>query len=279
MESRMNKYNNQNLSRVAKNEELYKKINESSLDNFSVRSNATVIGNQDPEIDIEKIKKILDTKYNNAPKRRSIRIDLPEEEEKIDEVKTKEYDLNIILEKAKDEKEETYEEARAKKLRNTQFDILNKLNLEDESKEEKTEPTKAEEDLIELINTISINEKKINEISEKLTEEENKEDNPLDLLTELKGSENTEVYEGMTSEITKKLNEERTEEKEENKENVIKEETIDDSFYTNSLFNKADFKDEDDEKDLSVAIKILIALVIICFLVGLFLFIKSFIIE
>lgn len=279
MESRMNKYNNQNLSRVAKNEELYKKINESSLDNFSVRSNATVIGNQDPEIDIEKIKKILDTKYNNAPKRRSIRIDLPEEEEKIDEVKTKEYDLNIILEKAKDEKEETYEEARAKKLRNTQFDILNKLNLEDESKEEKTEPTKAEEDLIELINTISINEKKINEISEKLTEEENKEDNPLDLLIELKGSENTEVYEGMTSEITKKLNEERTEEKEEKKENVIKEETIDDSFYTNSLFNKADFKDEDDEKGLSVAIKILIALVIICFLVGLFLFIKSFIIE
>lgn len=276
MESRMNKYDNKNLSRVAKNEELYKKINESNLDNFSVRSNATVIGNQEPEIDIEKIKKILDTKYNSAPKRRSIRIDVPEEEEKIDEVKTKEYDLNVILEKAKDEKEETYEEVRAKKLRNTQFDILNNLNLEEAQSEKQSESTKAEEDLIELINTISINEKKINEISEQLTTEEAKEESsPLDLLTELKGSENTEVYEGMTTEITQKLNEE----KEETKITTKKEEPIDNSFYTNSLFNKNDFKDDEEEKRLSIAIKILIVLVILCFLAGLFLFIKSFIIE
>lgn len=276
MESRMNKYDNKNLSRVAKNEELYKKINESNLDNFSVRSNATVIGNQEPEIDIEKIKKILDTKYNSAPKRRSIRIDMPEEEEKIDEVKTKEYDLNVILEKAKDEKEETYEEVRAKKLRNTQFDILNNLNLEEAQSEKQSESTKAEEDLIELINTISINEKKINEISEQLTTEEAKEESsPLDLLTELKGSENTEVYEGMTTEITQKLNEE----KEETKITTKKEEPIDNSFYTNSLFNKNDFKDDEEEKRLSIAIKILIVLVILCFLAGLFLFIKSFIIE
>ncbi len=276
MESRMNKYDNKNLSRVAKNEELYKKINESNLDNFSVRSNATVIGNQEPEIDIEKIKKILDTKYNSAPKRRSIRIDMPEEEEKIDEVKTKEYDLNVILEKAKDEKEETYEEVRAKKLRNTQFDILNNLNLGEEKEEKQSESTKAEEDLIELINTISINEKKINEISEQLTTEEAKEESsPLDLLTELKGSENTEVYEGMTTEITQKLNEE----KEETKITTKKEEPIDNSFYTNSLFNKNDFKDDEEEKGLSIAIKILIVLVILCFLAGLFLFIKSFIIE
>lgn len=276
MESRMNKYDNKNLSRVAKNEELYKKINESNLDNFSVRSNATVIGNQEPEIDIEKIKKILDTKYNSAPKRRSIRIDVPEEEEKIDEVKTKEYDLNVILEKAKDEKEETYEEVRAKKLRNTQFDILNNLNLEEAQSEKQSESTKAEEDLIELINTISINEKKINEISEQLTTEEAKEESsPLDLLTELKGSENTEVYEGMTTEITQKLNDE----KEETKITTKKEEPIDNSFYTNSLFNKNDFKDDEEEKGLSIAIKILIVLVILCFLAGLFLFIKSFIIE
>ena len=276
MESRMNKYDNKNLSRVAKNEELYKKINESNLDKFSVRSNATVIGNQEPEIDIEKIKKILDTKYNSAPKRRSIRIDMPEEEEKIDEVKTKEYDLNVILEKAKDEKEETYEEVRAKKLRNTQFDILNNLNLGEAQSEKQSESTKAEEDLIELINTISINEKKINEISEQLTTEEVKEESsPLDLLTELKGSENTEVYEGMTTEITQKLNEE----KEETKITTKKEEPIDNSFYTNSLFNKNDFKDDEEEKGLSIAIKILIVLVILCFLAGLFLFIKSFIIE
>ena len=289
MDTRMNKYDNKSFSRVAKNEELYKEINETSLDNFSVRSNATVIGNQDAEIDIEKIKKILDTKYNNAPKRKSIRIDIPEEEE-IDAEPTKEYDLNVVLEKAKDELPETYEEARAKKLRNTQFDILNNLHIEEETENE--EPNKAEEDLMELINTISINEKKISEITEKL-EKNNKEettepvveedDDTFGILDELKGSENTEVYEGMTEEIKKA--EKQTENIKENKEEntiveEIKDDTMDSSFYTTSLFSKNDFAEEDDtDKGLNIVIKILIVLVIICFLVGIFLFVRSLIME
>lgn len=288
MDTRMNKYDNKNFSRVAKNEELYKEINETSLDNFSVRSNATVIGNQDAEIDIEKIKKILDTKYNNAPKRKSIRIDIPEEEE-IDAEPTKEYDLNVVLEKAKDELPETYEEARAKKLRNTQFDILNNLHIEEETENE--EPNKAEEDLMELINTISINEKKISEITEKL-EKNNKEEttepvveenDTFGILDELKGSENTEVYEGMTEEIKKA--EKQTENIKENKEEntiveEIKDDTMDSSFYTTSLFSKNDFAEEDDtDKGLNIVIKILIVLVILCFLVGIFLFVRSLIME
>lgn len=298
MDTRMNKYDNKSFSRVAKNEELYKEINDASLDNFSVRSNATVIGNQDPEIDIEKIKKILDTKYNNAPKRKSIRIDIPEEEEEVDTEPTKEYDLNVVLEKAKDELPETYEEARAKKLRNTQFDILNNLHIEENQEEE--EPSKAEEDLMELINTISINEKKINEISEKLGQNheeikeqvtpEEKENDAFGILDELKGSDDTEVYESMTEEIKKveeqdKLEETKKDDEEEKKENTIvekvKDETMDSSFYTTSLFKKHDFADDEDDTDkgLNIVIKILIVLVIICFLVGIFLFVRSLIME
>ena len=298
MDTRMNKYDNKSFSRVAKNEELYKEINDASLDNFSVRSNATVIGNQDPEIDIEKIKKILDTKYNNAPKRKSIRIDIPEEEEEVDTEPTKEYDLNVVLEKAKDELPETYEEARAKKLRNTQFDILNNLHIEEDQEEE--EPSKAEEDLMELINTISINEKKISEISEKLGQnahEEAKEEmtseeenDAFGILDELKGSDDTEVYESMTEEIKKveeqdKLEETKKDDEKEKKENTIvekvKDETMDSSFYTTSLFKKHDFADDEDDTDkgLNIVIKILIVLVIICFLVGIFLFVRSLIME
>ena len=298
MDTRMNKYDNKSFSRVAKNEELYKEINDASLDNFSVRSNATVIGNQDPEIDIEKIKKILDTKYNNAPKRKSIRIDIPEEEEEVDTEPTKEYDLNVVLEKAKDELPETYEEARAKKLRNTQFDILNNLQIEENQEEE--EPSKAEEDLMELINTISINEKKISEISEKLGQNheeikeqvtpEEKENDAFGILDELKGSDDTEVYESMTEEIKKveeqdKLEETKKDDEEEKKENTIvekvKDETMDSSFYTTSLFKKHDFADDEDDTDkgLNIVIKILIVLVIICFLVGIFLFVRSLIME
>lgn len=300
MDTRMNKYDNKSFSRVAKNEELYKEINDASLDNFSVRSNATVIGNQDPEIDIEKIKKILDTKYNNAPKRKSIRIDIPQEEEEVDAEPTKEYDLNVVLEKAKDELPETYEEARAKKLRNTQFDILNNLHIEEDHEEE--EPSKAEEDLMELINTISINEKKISEITEKLgknTKENVKEDfneekdDSFGILDELKGSGNTAVYEGMTEEIKKVEEQDNKPDKEDSNEDVseenkkntiveeIKDDTMDSSFYTTSLFNKKDFADNEDDTDkgLNIVIKILIVLVIICFLVGIFLFVRSLIME
>ena len=266
METRIDKFNeSKRMSRVAKNIDLYKEINDTELDNFNVRSNATVIGNQDKEIDVEQIKKILDKRYNSAPRRRSIRIEPQEEVSKISVDDTKEYDLTKVLEKAKDEKVETYEENRAKKLRNTQYDILNNLNL-DASDEEVKEEKKIdpEENLMNLINTITINEAK-------KQESKNDDVDPLDILTDLKGEDDTQVYDSVTT-VTK-----ITEIKEKEKEKI--DNNIDNSFYTDNLFKKKDFEEDskdfiDDEK-LGIGIKILIALVIIVFVVGLFLFIKS----
>ena len=262
METRIDKYNeSRSMSRVAKNSDLYKEINDSALDNFSVRSNATVIGNQEKEIDVEQIKKILDKRYNSEKKKKSIRIEPQEEVSRISVDDTKEYDLTKVLEKAKDEKVETYEEIRAKKLRNTQYDILNNLNLDvkEDTEEKKIDP---EENLMNLINTITINEAK--------KKESVKEDiDPLDILTDLKGEDNTQVYDSITSVTTIT----------EVKENKDKEEVIDNSFYTDNLFKKKDFEDDSndfvDEEKLGIGIKILIALVIIVFVVGLVLFIKS----
>ena len=278
MNTRENKYsNNIGMSRVAKNDDLYRQINNSELDNFNVRSNATVIGNQEREIDVEQIKKILDKRYNSAPKRRSIRIEERPHENIISDEPTKEYDLTKVLEKAKDEKVETYEENRAKKLRNTQYNILSNLNIDGEEKEEvKATP---EENLMNLINTITINEAK------KL-EEKNSNSNdidPLDILSDLKGDDDTQVYESMETEITK-ITEIKEKEKENN--NQITEvknknqEKLDNSFYTSNLFKKNDFEDDnkdfvDDEK-IGIGIKILIVLVVVTFLVGLFLFLKSY---
>ena len=280
MNTRENKYsNNVGMSRVAKNNDLYKQINNSELDNFNVRSNATVIGNQEREIDVEQIKKILDKRYNSAPKRRSIRIEERPHENIISDEPTKEYDLTKVLEKAKDEKVETYEENRAKKLRNTQYNILSNLNIEGEEKEEvKTTP---EENLMNLINTITINEAK------KL-EEKNSNSNdidPLDILSDLKGDDDTQVYESMETEVTK-ITEIKEKEKEKENNNQITEvknknqEKLDNSFYTSNLFKKNDFEDDnkdfvDDEK-IGIGIKILIVLVIVTFFVGLFLFLKSY---
>ena len=278
MNTRENKYsNNVGMSRVAKNNDLYKQINNSELDNFNVRSNATVIGNQEREIDVEQIKKILDKRYNSAPKRRSIRIEERPHENIISDEPTKEYDLTKVLEKAKDEKVETYEENRAKKLRNTQYNILSNLNIEGEEKEEvKTTP---EENLMNLINTITINEAK------KL-EEKNSNSNdidPLDILSDLKGDDDTQVYESMETEVTK-ITEIKEKEKENNNQITEvenkKQEKLDNSFYTSNLFKKNDFevdnKDLVDDEKIGIGIKILIVLVVVTFLVGLFLFLKSY---
>ena len=270
METRIDKFNEStSMSRVAKNSSLYKEINDSELDNFNVLSNATVIGNQEKEIDVEQIKKILDKRYNSAPRRRSIRIEPQEQVSRLDNDDTKEYDLTKVLEKAKDEKVETYEENRAKKLRNTQYDILNNLNLEAKEEEIKEEKKiDPEENLMNLINTITINEAKKQE-SKKVDVD------PLDILTDLKGEDDTQVYDSITT-VTN-ITEIKEKEKEKIESNKDKE--IDNSFYTENLFKKKDFEEDskdfiDDEK-LGIGIKILIALVIIVFVVGLVLFIKS----
>ena len=291
MDSRMNKYSDDNrMSRVSKNASLYKEINESELDNFSVKSNATVIGNQEPEIDIEKIKKILDKKYNEPPKRRSIRVEPREEESRlVDDIPTKEYDLNVILEKAKDEKPETYEEARAKRLRNTQYDILNNLNIDDKNEtrsnnevvdsSEKPEMNKAQEDLMELINTITINEAKVKEGHKDSNDDEI---DPLSILEDLKGDEGTAVYEKMAEEVkieaTSNIELADDSKKE---EKVDDDNSIDSSFYTTTSFKKKDFDDDDnddflDDNKMNIGVKILIVVVIIAFAVGLFLFLRSF---
>lgn len=273
METRIKKYNeSSSMSRVAKNTDLYKQINDSELDNFNVHSNATIIGNQDREINLEQIKKILDKRYNNAPQRKSIRIEPQEEVTRLDNEDTKEYDLTKVLEKAKDEKVETYEENRAKKLRNTQFNILNNLNIDDEKKEENEEKKyNPEENLMNLINTITINEAK--------KREEKKDDvDPLDILTDLKGDDDTQVYESVKTSVTSIT---EIKEQEDNNNKETKKEELDNSFYSTDMFKKKDFEDDDNEDFLdndkvSIGIKILIVLVIIVFLVGLFLFLKSF---
>ena len=278
MNSRMNRYyEDKELenTRFGKNEELYKEISKSELDSYEVKSNTTILGDNKPEIDVEKIKQILDTKYKEVPKRRSIRIE-EEEEAPLEKETTKEYDINVILEKAKEEKQENYEEERLKKLRDTQFDILKNLNLEKKEEPEESE----EENLKSLINTIALNESK------------NKENSSLDILSELKGSGDTEVLEGLKEDMDDSLNEtleqnniveeSKKEEKEEPKKDLTDTQMIN-SFYTSSnAIKDKDFEDIQDMEDFqksiesnNVLLKVVIALIVIIFIVGIGLIIKN----
>ena len=277
MENRTSKFNEStSMSRVAKNTDLYKKINDEELTNYTVRSNATVIGNQEPEIDVEKIKKILDTRYNSAPQRKSIRIE-PKEEIKLKYEDTKEYDINAVIEKAKNDKTDDYDEQRAKKMRDTQYDILNNLKIEKGPVDEDNDYSeKKQEELMELINTITINEKKKKDKIKDFDENDG-----FDLLEDLKGGDDTQVYGSMAEIVDEQKNitdEEISKNKETAKDNK-KDDKIDNTFYTNNLFNKRDFVDDEkiiDESKYNVWIKVLIVMVIIAFLVGLYLFLKSF---
>jgi hypothetical protein len=254
MSSRMEKYYETDLEvpkRTNRNAELYKEISKNEIDKFKLNSNVSVLENDSTNIDIEELKTILDKKYTNAPQRKSIFIDSKEDEilEETPET-TKEYDINAILEKAREEKEEDYEQDRFKKISETQFDLLKDLVVE--TPKEEVKPSKEEDELMTLINTISAKELA-----------KNIDGNPLDLLSDLKGSENTEVIAPMSE-----------------NENLTKTIVVDKSFYTNSVgLTKKDLEESelDGESEKKRPIIWLITIIaILAFLAGVVIIINKY---
>lgn len=278
----------QTKSRTSKNTQLYEDIKKGELKDFNIGTNARVIGESDSQIDIDKIKEILEKNYQDTPKRRSLKFEVPEPEE-VEIEKTKEYDINAILEKAREEKEIDYSRDRLKKVRDTQFDILKSLEL-DEEENKKASQDSAKEELLELINTINMNEKQKKEIQENLEEESTSLD-PLDLFTDLRGDENTVVAgakelnpdndETLSQPMVEgEKNTEMTSIKTETEEikNALDEE-LDDSFYTNSMtFKKNDFASLDDNESgtINIIVRILIILVFLAIIAGVVLFLNEF---
>lgn len=257
MQTRMEKYTEAHEEtglRFKKNEQLYKKINDQELDKYVVKTNAKVLGDNTPSIDVEHIKKILDNTYSrNLPKRRSIVIPEENKEEKHEDIiETKEYDINLILEKAKENANNSYEKDRYKKLSDTQYNILKDLNIKAVKADEVDVPDKDE--LRELINTIT----------QKELENRQKEAED-DLFADLKGGDDTVVLEGMKEEITNEL---------------TKSTDMEDSFYTSQVsFTKSDFDDFDDlkkeVKGHKIAIIIITIIVIIAILFCIFLLLNN----
>lgn len=270
MNSRVDKYYDETQSantRASRNKELYKEISKTELSGYEVRSNATILGDNQGNINVEKIKSILDTHYNDAPKRKSIRVDIPEEEPPKKIFETKEYDINIIIDKAKEDKIENYSEDRVKKLRDTQYDILNNLEIkkedyiedyeDDDNNNKKPEASK---ELENLINTITLKERDIKQA--------NQDTDPLDIFEDLKGSDNTAILDGLQEKTEKIINE------------MEKTASVDDSFFTKSNSFKErdfdDFKDIEGKEKSGIAVKIVIIFLILVFIAGLLILVKSF---
>lgn len=219
MNSRMDKYyvtNNEDInevnsqekpvvgSRIKKNQQLYKEVSTLEIEDFDVNNNVSVIGESSNVIDIDKIRDMLDKKYREEPKNKSIGASNVTNQNGVNLDETREYDLKSVMEKAKSDQEVDYEENRLKKLGNTSYDILRNLDVynskdEEEPVEEVYEPEgyDHEDTIAEVFETkVSSKDKELQELINTITakelvqfEESTSELDPLDILSDLRGDD------------------------------------------------------------------------------------------
>ncbi len=258
MPSRMERYyepREGGPSRAKKNQELYEQINgQEEFENkeYMAKEYTNVEGfaktpNKDT-IDIRKIREMLSTREEkNKPSIKELyeQIEKKEESEPVVE-ENKNYDINDVLNKAKDERPVTDEENNFHSLKNVELDILKNLEINKPAPEEQSEEEK--QDISQLFNTIT---------STSMLDKMGDDELSLDLLGDLKSNGTTMI--GDAKEIKVALEEAKNNEQDDNQ--------MDKSFYTSTLkFGKlkklyAENDEEDDESEnKSVAFKVIISI-------------------
>ena len=211
MESRMEKYYKEDigtLERSKKNEKLYKEVSReiTELENLPIPDNSN-------EIDLEGLKQIISSRdeyRENKELERTIIRSKPLVEDIKEENRI--YDINVLLENAKNELNREHSVTN-KKLINANF----LTNLEEEN-------IPSSDDALELIEEIPKKKDKISDTDSL----------PLDILMDLKGTENTVVTDPIVKEEV----------------TMIKEIKDGETFYSGSFnFSKKDFDDEEDDED------------------------------
>ena len=256
MNSRMDKYTETPIlkTRTEKNKSLYEQIKTSDIDKFDITSNATVIGEDINKIDIDKVKDMLDKRYRDEYNKRTFKV-REEENDDLDTkvVDTKEYDINAILEKAKKTQNVDYEKERLKKVHDTQYDILKKLNIEEDSQEIMED---TEENIVNLMNTITQLEMKNSK------KESVGNTTALDLLSDLSDNDTNTIYK--TMELDKENISPKT------KDNLDEEDlNIEDKY--------DDFKElEKDLKSNNIAIKVVGIVFVIILIIFAVIFVNKY---
>lgn len=238
-----------NYSRVNKNTSLYEDVKRSELSRVKNNTNVRIIEQNGKTIDLEKIRKYIN-EVNNEPRSKRSVLSIPKEEKTIESKPTPEkvYDINSVLEKARSGREVEYSSERYKKVRSDEYDILSKIKMYEDVKEdidETPELNTEEKTIVDLINTVTVHKGELNLLEELMGEgettkpisEEQKDLSFKDVIDKETTSESL---------ISEKEMNENTKEFEKTKELVnLKEKMtdIDNSFYTSSMkFNKDDFE-------------------------------------
>ena len=229
MASRMDRYNKSELvssGRSIKNRDLYDRID--SVDDYTnIEAVATIENNN--EIDISKVKEMLNNRENYKKQKylRSITKQEPEENETFvrSKVEPKEYDIRNMLSKISEESTNN----KNRSLNEEQYKFLKSLNTDNKHKYEDNDT----DELNELIKTMTSFKK------ENLSDEDD-----VGLLNELK----SDTMVGDATSIGKIIEQEKQSIKkgEYNDQNTSE---IDKSFYTSSFgFTSDDFEDLKDIK-------------------------------
>lgn len=241
--------NSNNYSRVNKNTSLYEDVKRSEFSRVKNNTNVRIIEQNGKTIDLEKIRKYIN-EVNNEPRSKRSVLSIPKEEKTIESKPTPEkvYDINSVLEKARSGREVEYSSERYKKVRSDEYDILSKIKMYEDVKEdidETPELNTEEKTIVDLINTVTVHKGDLNLLEELMGEgettkpisEEQKDLSFKDVIDKETTSESL---------INEKVMNENTKEFEKTKELVnLKEKMtdIDNSFYTSSMkFNKDDFE-------------------------------------
>jgi len=269
MKSRMEKYYNQNeefVGRRAKNEKLYREKD------YSVYSSNETVIDTNNEIDITKLKNIIQSRedYQRAKSYRNMlndkKFDYDDIEVEEDSYEEKNYDINALLQKVKDEKDTLDEKDKMRKLRNTQYDILSNLDIKSKKTKPANDLEQQKEDLKDLINSITNKNSSVNgNISD--AEEDN---DPLGLLADLHATSALPIdVISNNPDIVPPQKDVKDEIKVETKNQDNDDET---SFYSDSFtFSKKDFEGLSDlnenVKSNNILITILIVVLIIIILV------------
>ena len=255
MATRMERYSNndsshKNILRSNRNRSLYSDI-------YSSSKYSNIEGIADIEktnqIDIAKVKELIESRENYQAKRKYRRLtdsDIEEEKKearvtrRFPELEEKNYDIRDILKEALDNKEPDDKE---RVLRNTQYNILKNIDLNKEIKKEDFYYEDDEDELKEMIKTIT-NTSMLNKMGDV--------DLATEMLSELK-DDDTKV--GELNNVKELIEENKVKTRQVNK--ASDDTNYDRSFFTSSLkLSKSDFVDHEGK---SVFAKILIALLII----------------
>ena len=245
MPSRMERYYENELlttGRSSKNKSLYDQIRD--LDSYTNIEGVETIEHNN-EIDISRVKKMINNR-ENYKKERELKSLLKEEqdvtvEKEIDYEEEKNYDINDLLDKAKNL---TAEDDNYRKLDENSYKELKNI-----SKKPKLPDEEDIKEISDLLNTIKVS---------KIDVEPESDDEDAGLLDDLK----SDTVVGDASSIKKLIEEEK------GKEEVT--EGIDKSFYTTNFgLTKKDFEDL---KDLNVQVsktnnKIMILLMVIIIII------------